>query len=130
MTRPSSHETRIGDAEREQAVSQLGDHYVAGRLTQEEYDERAAAAWSARTLSHLQPLFRDLPPAQRQEARQTARMRPRWRLPALPLVVAAVVLVVLLGAPWWAWLVLAWLWLSGTFAGRCSRGHLRNAPSR
>lgn len=54
-------ELRIADADREAAVSALGEHYVAGRLTRDEYDERAAAAWAARTASTLWPLFADLP---------------------------------------------------------------------
>ena len=52
---------RIGDAEREAAVTALGEHYAAGRLTLEEYDERTSRAYAARTLADLWPLFRDLP---------------------------------------------------------------------
>jgi len=59
MTGP--HELRIGDAERESAVSALGEHYAAGRLTKEEYDERADRAMAARTSAQLFPLFADLP---------------------------------------------------------------------
>ncbi|MCW2867309.1 MAG: hypothetical protein JWR20_1497 [Marmoricola sp.] len=54
-------ELRIGDADREAAVADLGEHYAQGRLTKEEYDERADAVWSARTRSDLAPLFADLP---------------------------------------------------------------------
>jgi hypothetical protein len=54
-------ELRIGDAEREAAVTALGEHYAAGRLTKEEYDERAGIAWTAKTNSALWPLFADLP---------------------------------------------------------------------
>jgi len=59
MTGP--HELRIGDAEREAAASALGEHYAAGRLTKEEYDERAERAFAARTNAELWPLFGDLP---------------------------------------------------------------------
>jgi len=59
MTGP--HELRIGDAEREAAVTALGEHYAAGRLTKEEYDERADRAMAARTSAQLFPLFTDLP---------------------------------------------------------------------
>lgn len=55
------HELRIGDAEREAAISALGEHYAAGRLTKEEYDERADRAMAARTSAQLFPLFADLP---------------------------------------------------------------------
>src|SRR4051794_41885231 len=54
-------EIRIGDAEREAAVTALGEHYAAGRLTKEEFDERAGIAWTAKTNSTLWPLFADLP---------------------------------------------------------------------
>ena len=40
-------EMRISDAEREAAATALGEHYAAGRLTKEEYDERAAVAYAA-----------------------------------------------------------------------------------
>lgn len=54
---------RIGDAEREAAVAALGEHYAAGRLTKEEFDERSDRAYAARTRSALWPLFADLPPS-------------------------------------------------------------------
>jgi hypothetical protein len=120
-------EYRIGDADREQAVSALGEHYLAGRLTQEEYDERAAAAWSAKTRSQLQPLFRDLPPQQRPPVTtppspprgRSSKSRGRQLLLAIPafwLVVGLVVLMAMVGAPWWVWLILGWMWFSGMFA--------------
>jgi len=59
MTNP--YELRIGDAEREAAVSALGEHYAAGRLSKQEYDERADRALAARTQMELFPLFADLP---------------------------------------------------------------------
>ena len=43
-TRPGQPELRIGDDEREAAVTALGEHYAAGRLTKDEYDERAERA--------------------------------------------------------------------------------------
>jgi hypothetical protein len=61
-------EIRVGDAEREQAASALGDHYAAGRLDPTEYAERLDAAWSARTRADLTVLFTDLPPAAPQPA--------------------------------------------------------------
>jgi hypothetical protein len=61
VSQQSGPEMRIGDAEREAAVTALGEHFAAGRLTKEEYDERAGQAWAARTASALWPLFADLP---------------------------------------------------------------------
>lgn len=61
MSKPEPIPERIGDAERDQAISLLTDHLVAGRLTQGEFDERLSVAMSARTAEELTPLFSDLP---------------------------------------------------------------------
>ena len=58
--RPSTA-LRIGDAERDRAASDLGDHYAAGRLTRSEFDDRLEHVWQARTGAELAPLFDDLP---------------------------------------------------------------------
>ncbi|MBC8094010.1 MAG: DUF1707 domain-containing protein [Pseudonocardia sp.] len=52
---------RIGHAERESAVTELGEHLGQGRLDPEEYADRTAAAYAARTDDELQALFVDLP---------------------------------------------------------------------
>jgi TM2 domain-containing membrane protein YozV len=52
---------RIGNSEREAAVKALGEHFAEGRLDPEEYEERVAAAYAARTNQDLAPLFKDLP---------------------------------------------------------------------
>lgn len=52
---------RIGDAEREQAAAELGEHYAQGRLGVEEHAERLDRVWAARTRADLGPIFRDLP---------------------------------------------------------------------
>lgn len=54
---------RIGDREREQAVAQLGRAFAEGRLDLDEYDDRVASAYSARTASDLVHLTADLPVA-------------------------------------------------------------------
>jgi hypothetical protein len=115
-------ELRIGDAERDAAVSALGEHYVAGRLTKDEYDERSAVAWRARTNSDLAPLFLDLPPLPQGRrapvpAVPAARPQPGHhpgraaRFPLLPLIAVLVglamltdtwVVLVLVGVLWWA----------------------------
>ncbi len=58
MSQPS---IRIGNAEREAAVRELGEHYAAGRIDGAEYEERTSAAYAARTADDLTPLFADLP---------------------------------------------------------------------
>ena len=52
---------RVSDAERDQAVTELGEHFQAGRLTQEEFDDRSGRALQARTGRELVALFSDLP---------------------------------------------------------------------
>ena len=52
---------RIGDSERDEAVSMLQEHHAEGRLSTEEFDERMGKALEARTGSDLVGLFTDLP---------------------------------------------------------------------
>lgn len=61
MSTPEPRRIRVGHAEREWAVTELGEHLAAGRLDPDEYAERAAAAYSARTDDELDALFADLP---------------------------------------------------------------------
>jgi hypothetical protein len=56
-----SNSLRIGDADRERAQALLADHYAAGRLDKDEYDQRLDQIWGARTHAELMPVFRDLP---------------------------------------------------------------------
>ncbi|MGI9185227.1 MAG: DUF1707 SHOCT-like domain-containing protein [Solirubrobacteraceae bacterium] len=58
-------EIRASDQDREQLVSELHEHSVAGRLSTEDLEERSQAAYSARTLGELDTLRRDLPTTQR-----------------------------------------------------------------
>ncbi|HEU5475871.1 MAG TPA: DUF1707 domain-containing protein [Actinophytocola sp.] len=52
---------RIGTQEREDAVRVLGEHFAAGRLPMDEYEQRVGAALEAQARGDLRPLFRDLP---------------------------------------------------------------------
>lgn len=52
---------RIGNAERDEAVSALGMHLSTGRLELSEYEERCGLAVAARTRGQLEALFDDLP---------------------------------------------------------------------
>jgi hypothetical protein len=54
---------RASDQDRESAAELLREAYVAGRLSREELDERAAAVYSAKTWGELRDLTADLPPA-------------------------------------------------------------------
>jgi Flp pilus assembly protein TadB len=57
----SSGKLRVSDAERDQAVSRLSEHFQAGRLTMEEFDERSDQALRAKTRADIATLFTDLP---------------------------------------------------------------------
>ncbi|WP_405139108.1 DUF1707 domain-containing protein [Nocardia sp. NBC_01388] len=54
-------EIRAADNDRERVIGVLEQHTVAGRLSLDEYSERAAAAYRARTMGELSPLIADLP---------------------------------------------------------------------
>lgn len=94
---------RVGDSERYEAASALGEHFATGRLDQVEYDTRVQEAYGARTRGDLERLFSDLPapapfrpgpPPGRTgwEAGRAARDRP-GRPPSWPLPVPPVVLI-------------------------------------
>ncbi len=52
---------RIGDAERDAAMTQLREHFVAGRLTFDELTERIDSALTAKTQRQIDGLMADLP---------------------------------------------------------------------
>jgi hypothetical protein len=52
---------RVSDADRDRAISELSEHFQAGRLTAEEFDERSGRALQARTGKDLSVLLADLP---------------------------------------------------------------------
>jgi Domain of unknown function (DUF1707) len=54
-------EFRASDSDRDAVVSDLGEHFQAGRLTTEEFDERMGRALAARTWGELRDLLADLP---------------------------------------------------------------------
>jgi hypothetical protein len=125
---------RIGDAERDRAIAELGDHFSAGRLNTEEFEQRVDEAIKARFNDDLEPLFVDLPrtPEPSMEPRSNQRSDAYlawspvlWFAPML--VVCAVVAAVLLSAPWLVWMFL-WLFLITGFFRR--RRHQFGPPRR
>ncbi|GAA3655104.1 uncharacterized protein DUF1707 [Lentzea atacamensis] len=52
---------RIGNQQREEAITALNDHFALARLDIGEYQERVNRASGAQTYSELAELFRDLP---------------------------------------------------------------------
>lgn len=129
-------EMRIGDQERAAAASALGEHYAAGRLTREEYDERSEQVWGATTHSDLRPLFVDLPSSQ--PPRRTSVTTPSpttrrgFRMPLLPLIALVIFLAVVVPFPVWILIgVMAFMFMRGAFGfGGCGRSHKSSGPPR
>lgn len=62
----TGEQLRIGDAERDETMAALREHYAQGRLTREELDERLGLALTAKTAGELTRVCADLPgPARR-----------------------------------------------------------------
>lgn len=74
---PEPPELRVSDEERERAARELREHYAAGRLTEEELDERVQAVYEARTAGELRALRADLPalPVTRAQQREEVAQR-------------------------------------------------------
>jgi hypothetical protein len=118
---------RASDADRDAVVSDLGEHFQAGRLTLAEFDERTDRALAARTWSELRELLADLPatgPAPQIPAASSPSARPllspgRVAPPiAAVLVVGALVLAVAYGG--WG---LIWLLVPAMLIARRSACH-------
>ena len=56
-------EMRASDADRDAVVAALSEHFQAGRLTQDELDDRIGWALTTRTWGELRELLADLPAA-------------------------------------------------------------------
>jgi hypothetical protein len=52
---------RASDEQRDRAAAEIREHYAAGRLTEDEFNERLDAIYRARTQGELRALRRDLP---------------------------------------------------------------------
>jgi hypothetical protein len=56
-----SVQMRASDADRDAVLSDLSEHFGAGRLTAGEFDDRTGRALAARTWGELRELMQDLP---------------------------------------------------------------------
>jgi hypothetical protein len=90
---------RASDADRDAVLAELGEHFQAGRLTLEEFDERSDLVLRARTHGELAYLTRDLPAPQLAPA-PSAKPRSRHSGPRMPVaaIAATLALVVLVVA--------------------------------
>lgn len=127
---------QAGDTDRDATISQLSDHFGAGRLTAEELDERSGRALSARTLGELDELMSDLPrlPEPMPEQRKLPPPRGPGVLSGLLPVGVAIAFVtsaVTIGPPhydWFPWWIVPLAFLLVRGAVRRLRGSSRDRP--
>jgi hypothetical protein len=112
-------EMKASDADRDAVLSELSEHFQAGRLTAAEFDERTTQALAARTWGELRPLLGDLPPAQRgPQAAEPERSPGRPAvLPVAALVGIGVAVALTVGVAHHVWGFL-WLLLVVLFVAR------------
>jgi hypothetical protein len=101
---------RASDADRDAVVSDLSEHFQAGRLTAAEFDERTGRALTARTWGDLTELAADLPalrpaappatPAAGAPQPRAGHTAPATAVALAGLAIAAVVLVHVVHGGW------------------------------
>ena len=97
---------RVSDSDRDRAIAELSEHFQAGRISTDEFEERTGRALQARTAGDLAELFTDLPrkpgpsPAPRVTPGTAPALPPASAPPAryggvpvIPLVVVAVLVL-------------------------------------
>jgi hypothetical protein len=80
-------EMRVSDADRDRALSELGEAFRVGRITADEFDQRAGQVLSSRTGKELTSLLADLPVER--VAAGTVASRQAGRAPASRVFVGA-----------------------------------------
>lgn len=125
MARPRQRPShlRISDADRDQALDRLADHYAAGRLDKDEFDERSDAVWTARTGADLTPVFADLQGGSWSRRPVTPSGRDRWRrrpsLPFVPVLILVIALSVFTSVPFVLLALVGFVLVAGRRDGRC-----------
>jgi hypothetical protein len=105
---------RAGDKDRHRVVEQLGKHFGEGRLTVQEFDERAVRAHASVYLDELPALTADLPrdpEPHRSPARSATRVPSGVVILLAMLLACSMVAAVVHGAPPFFALVLLFLFL-------------------
>ena len=117
MNRPDQRprpDLRLSDADRDDAIARLSEHYAAGRLDKDEFDERSDAVWTARTGADLAPVFADLERPRPERTRREASYGPWGRrgwfpLPFLPVLFVLIALTVVTHVPFVLFAFLGWV---------------------
>jgi len=134
MYRPDRHteprpdlrpDMRLSDADREDAIARLSEHYAAGRLDKDEFDERSDAVWTARTGADLAPVFADLQAHRPAPTGRGPQFGPWGRrgwfpLPFLPVLFVLIALTVITHIPF---VLLALVGCLFVFGRRRRRSH-------
>jgi DUF1707 SHOCT-like domain len=91
---PRDRQLRVGNVERDAVAEVLRREHLAGRIDNDEFDERVARCLAAKTYAELDELISDFPADEQHARRVVGRSgwRP-WRMPLLflPFLVAAIV---------------------------------------
>jgi hypothetical protein len=116
---------RISDADRDAAMELLSEHYSLGRLTKDEFDERADAVWSAKTRSDLSPVFADLPVSSPSPPKSAGGAPPsprrRWPIAPAPVLFLLIALTVITHLPFVLLALVVWFAV-GRGRGRWGHG--------
>ncbi len=96
---PSRDAFRASDFDREAVAETLRAHHTAGRLTDDEFQDRLERSMAAKTLGDLRPLVADLPDG---SYRDTRRRWAEWTwAPFLPVMfVALFAFLAAIARPW------------------------------
>jgi DUF1707 SHOCT-like domain len=89
-----SAQMKASDADRDAVLSDLSEHFQAGRLDAGEFDDRSGRALVARTWGELRDLLQDLPAGSRVPAAASPGVPPRRPLGRTVLVPVAVLAVI------------------------------------
>src|SRR6476469_6276384 len=74
-----SSQQRVSDEQRERVAQEIREHFAAGRLSEEELEERVQAVYQAKRAAELQAVRSDLPNLPATPQQQKAELAERRR---------------------------------------------------
>src|SRR3954447_15271319 len=106
---PKDRQLRVGNTEREAVGDILRREHLAGRIDNEEFDERVARSLAAKTYNDLDQLIQDFPGSEPDPRRRVGR--PAWQRRVLPYVLLPVVVAAIVFSHGRAaWLLIPFIW--------------------